>query len=159
MGCIAQIRFRLFTGNYSQYTFQCITPNAADAALALKRTLTNLRVATVPAAYGLFLADRAAVGKKAAAAAASSSLGLLQRRQFIMWMSLIQCVAYMSHYSTDDITQIGTSALIIAAATRSHRGRAACYDSSLYISWMLRREGRPDLSFPCWALGRPGVPL
>lgn len=53
-----QIRFRLFTGNYSQYTFQCVTPNAADAALALKRTLTNLRLATVPEAYSLFPAEQ-----------------------------------------------------------------------------------------------------
>ena len=53
-----QIRFRLFTGNYSQYTFQCVTSNAADAALALKGTLTNLRLATVPEAYSLFPAEQ-----------------------------------------------------------------------------------------------------
>lgn len=34
------------------------TPNAADAALALKRTLTNLRLATVPEAYSLFPAEQ-----------------------------------------------------------------------------------------------------
>lgn len=57
LGCIAQIRFRLFTGNYSQYTFQCVTRNAADAALALKRTLANLNLTTVPEAYSLFPAE------------------------------------------------------------------------------------------------------
>lgn len=148
MGCIAQIRFRLFTGNYSQYTFQCITPHAADAAPALKRTLTNLSLTTVPEAYSLFPAEQSHLHS------ALRFLGSLQSQNrgrllfmdshlFIMSMSLFQCAACMSHYSTADTTeQINTSASIIAVATieevqqkwQQRRASLVCYDlfSSAY---------------------------
>lgn len=100
------MRFRLFTGNYSPYTFQCVTPKAADAALALKRTWANPRPATVPEAYSPLPA--VAFCLHPTLLCSEFLQNQTWENLFFKWMSLFGCVVYMSHHSTAAVTDKAT---------------------------------------------------
>lgn len=83
-------------------------PNGADAALALKGTLTNLRLATVPEAYSLFFRLSRAVSRRFLLFYGHYSSSLIsfesgaatwyswKRHLYITWISLFHRVVYMS---------------------------------------------------------------